>query len=210
VTVALLPLLASPPPTHPPTHTHTSIHYLQHNGVSFATPTCPHTHAFTTPQLIPTGTSDSKPPLKVLVTHLLTYFPTPLRVTVCSYFHFAGNHVPVNCIIQSILRHIHCDRLGLRRPTGLYEYLMDNINDHAYRWLRFADNALVIEKKTRVLLDAFAIFRKATLSFVISAALEGGGWSATRPGRTLPRAEGLIPTGSRSRTVQLVVGRCSY
>jgi len=59
----------------------------------------------------------------------------------------------------------------------------------------------------------------------MTAALEGGEWSAARPGRTLPpgktrypsyrrdggpqgrsgRAENLIPTGIRSRTVQSVV-----
>ena len=59
------------------------------------------------------------------------------------------------------------------------------------------------------------------------AVLEGGEWSATRPGRTLPpgktwypfysrlggpqgrsgRAENLVPTGIRSRTVQPVVSR---
>ena len=58
----------------------------------------------------------------------------------------------------------------------------------------------------------------------MTAALEGGEWSAARPGRTLPpgktryplyrrlggpqgrsgRAENLFPTGIRSRTVQLV------
>jgi len=57
--------------------------------------------------------------------------------------------------------------------------------------------------------------------------LEGGEWSAARPGRTLPpgkiwypfyrrlggpqgrseRAENLVPTGIRSRTVQPVVRR---
>ena len=56
----------------------------------------------------------------------------------------------------------------------------------------------------------------------MTAALEGGEWSAARPGRTLPpgktwyllyrrlggpqgrsgRAENLVPTGIRSRTVQ--------
>jgi len=52
----------------------------------------------------------------------------------------------------------------------------------------------------------------------MAAALEGGEWSAARPGRTLPpgktrypfykrlggsgRAENLVPTGIRSRTVQ--------
>ena len=61
----------------------------------------------------------------------------------------------------------------------------------------------------------------------MTAALEGGGWSAARPGRTLPpgktryplyrrlggpqgwsgRAENLIPTGIRSRTVQPIVIR---
>ena len=61
----------------------------------------------------------------------------------------------------------------------------------------------------------------------MTAALEGGEWSAARPGRTLPpgktrylfyrslagpqgrsgRAENLVPTGNRSRTVQLVVSR---
>jgi hypothetical protein len=59
------------------------------------------------------------------------------------------------------------------------------------------------------------------------AALEGGEWSAARPGRTLPpgktryplyrrlggpqgrcgREENLVPTGIRSRTVQPVVSR---
>ena len=45
----------------------------------------------------------------------------------------------------------------------------------------------------------------------MTAALEGGEWSAARPGRTLPivqeagRAENLVPTGIRSRTVQPVV-----
>jgi hypothetical protein len=58
----------------------------------------------------------------------------------------------------------------------------------------------------------------------MTAALEGGEWSAARPGRTLPtgktrypfymrlggpqdrsgREENLVPTGSRSRTVQPV------
>ena len=61
----------------------------------------------------------------------------------------------------------------------------------------------------------------------MTAALEGGEWSAARPGRTLPpgksrypfyrrlvgpqgrsgRAEDLVPTGIRSRTVQPVVSR---
>jgi len=61
----------------------------------------------------------------------------------------------------------------------------------------------------------------------MTAALEGGEWSAARPGRTLPpgktrypfyrrlggsqgrsgRAESLVPTGIRSRTVQPVVSR---
>ena len=61
----------------------------------------------------------------------------------------------------------------------------------------------------------------------LDAALEGGEWSAARPGRTLPpgktrypfyrrlggskgrsgRAENLVPTGIRSRTVQPVVSR---
>jgi hypothetical protein len=61
----------------------------------------------------------------------------------------------------------------------------------------------------------------------MTAALEGGEWSAARPGRTLPpgktrhpfyrrlggpqgrsgRAENLVPTGNRSRTVQPVVSR---
>jgi len=61
----------------------------------------------------------------------------------------------------------------------------------------------------------------------MTAALEGGEWSAARPGRTLPpgktrylfyrrlgghqdrsgRAENLVPTGIRSRTVQPVVSR---
>ena len=60
--------------------------------------------------------------------------------------------------------------------------------------------------------------------------LEGGEWSAARPGRTLPpgktrypfymrlsgpqgrsgRAKILVPTGIRSRTVQPVVSRCNY
>jgi len=59
----------------------------------------------------------------------------------------------------------------------------------------------------------------------MTAALEGGEWSAARPGRTLPlgktrypfyrkldepqgrsgRAENLVPTGIRSRTVQPIV-----
>ena len=59
----------------------------------------------------------------------------------------------------------------------------------------------------------------------MTAALEGGEWSAARPGRTLPpgksrytvymrlggpqgrsgRVENLVPTGIRSRTVQPVV-----
>jgi len=59
----------------------------------------------------------------------------------------------------------------------------------------------------------------------MAAALEGGEWSAARPGRTLPlektrypfyrrlgglqgqsgRAENLVPTGIRSRTVQPIV-----
>jgi len=55
----------------------------------------------------------------------------------------------------------------------------------------------------------------------MTAALEGGEWSAARPGRTLPpgktryplyrrqgrggRAENLVPTAIRSRTVQAVV-----
>jgi len=63
----------------------------------------------------------------------------------------------------------------------------------------------------------------------MTAALEGGEWSAARPGRTLPpgktwypfyrrlggpqsrsgRAENLVPTGIRSRTVQPVVSRYS-
>ena len=63
----------------------------------------------------------------------------------------------------------------------------------------------------------------------MTAALEGGEWSAARPGRTLPpgknrypfyrrlggpqgrsgRAENLVPTGIRSRTVQPVVSRCT-
>ena len=51
----------------------------------------------------------------------------------------------------------------------------------------------------------------------MTVALEVGEWSAARPGRTLPpgkdpvpilqeagRAENLVPTGIRSRTVQLV------
>jgi len=61
----------------------------------------------------------------------------------------------------------------------------------------------------------------------MTAALEGGVWSAARPGRTLPpgktrypfygrlsgpqgrsgRVEILVPTGVRSRTVQPVVSR---
>ena len=61
----------------------------------------------------------------------------------------------------------------------------------------------------------------------MTAALEGGEWSAARPGRTLPpgktgypfcrrlggpqgrsgRAENLVPTGIRSRTVQPIVVR---
>jgi len=61
----------------------------------------------------------------------------------------------------------------------------------------------------------------------MTAALEGGEWSAARPGRTLlpgktwytfyrslggpqsrsGRAENLVPTGIRSRTVQPVVSR---
>ena len=58
----------------------------------------------------------------------------------------------------------------------------------------------------------------------MTVALEGGEWSAARPGRTLPagktqyplysgpqgrygRAENLVPTGIRSRTVQPVVSR---
>ena len=61
----------------------------------------------------------------------------------------------------------------------------------------------------------------------MTAALEGGEWSAARPGRTLPpgktrypfyrrldgpqsrsgRAENLVPTGIRSRNVQPVVSR---
>jgi len=61
----------------------------------------------------------------------------------------------------------------------------------------------------------------------MTAALEGGEWSAARPGHTLPpgktrypfyrrlggpqgrseRAENLVPTGIRSRTVQPVVSR---
>ena len=60
----------------------------------------------------------------------------------------------------------------------------------------------------------------------MTAALEGGEWSAARPGRTLPRekpgtryrrlggpqrrsggAENLVPTGIRSRTFQTVVSR---
>jgi len=63
----------------------------------------------------------------------------------------------------------------------------------------------------------------------MTAALEGGEWSAARPGRTLPqgqtqypfyrrlgwpqgwsgRAENLVPTGIRSRTVQTLY-RLSY
>jgi len=61
----------------------------------------------------------------------------------------------------------------------------------------------------------------------MTAALEGGEWSVARPGRTLPpgktrypfyrglggpqdrsgRAENLVPTGIRSRTVQPIVSR---
>ena len=61
----------------------------------------------------------------------------------------------------------------------------------------------------------------------MTATLEGGEWSAARPGRTLPPgkagthftggwvgtraglegAENLVPTGIRSRTVQPVVSR---
>jgi len=61
----------------------------------------------------------------------------------------------------------------------------------------------------------------------MAVALEGGEWSAARPGRTLPpgktrypfyrslggpqdrsgRAENLVPTGIRSRTVQPIVSR---
>jgi len=61
----------------------------------------------------------------------------------------------------------------------------------------------------------------------MTTALEGGEWSAARPGRTLPpektrysfyrrmggpqgrsgRAENLVPTGIRSRTVQPIVSR---
>jgi len=61
----------------------------------------------------------------------------------------------------------------------------------------------------------------------MTAALEEVGWSAARPDRTLPtgktryplyrrlggpqgqsgRAENLVPTGIRSRTIQLVVSR---
>jgi len=61
----------------------------------------------------------------------------------------------------------------------------------------------------------------------MTAALEGGEWSAARPGRTLPpgktryplyrrlggphgqsgQAENLVPTGIRFRTVQSVVSR---
>jgi len=61
----------------------------------------------------------------------------------------------------------------------------------------------------------------------MTAALEGGEWSAARPGRNLPpgktryplyrrlggpqgrsgRAENLVPTGIRARTVQPVVSR---
>ena len=63
----------------------------------------------------------------------------------------------------------------------------------------------------------------------MTAALEGGEWSAARPGRTLPRGttrypfyrrlggpqswsgrtENLVPTGIHSRTVQPVVSRCT-
>ena len=61
----------------------------------------------------------------------------------------------------------------------------------------------------------------------MAAALEAGGWSASRPGRSLPpantryplyrrlggpqgrsgRVENLVPTGIRSRTIQPVVSR---
>jgi len=54
----------------------------------------------------------------------------------------------------------------------------------------------------------------------MTAALEWGEWSAARPGRTVPiveeagwaqgrsgRAENVVPTGIRSRTVQPVVSR---
>jgi len=58
----------------------------------------------------------------------------------------------------------------------------------------------------------------------MTAALEGGEWSAARPGRTLTpaptilqetgwaqarfgRAENLVPTGVQSRNVRLVVSR---
>ena len=64
----------------------------------------------------------------------------------------------------------------------------------------------------------------------MSAALEGGEWSASRPGRTLPlgktrypfyrklggpqgrsgRAENLVPTGIQSQTVQPVVSRYTF
>jgi len=64
----------------------------------------------------------------------------------------------------------------------------------------------------------------------MTAALEGDEWSAARPGRTLPpgktryplyrrlggpqgssgRAENLVPTGIRSRSVQPVVSRQKY
>jgi len=63
----------------------------------------------------------------------------------------------------------------------------------------------------------------------MNVALDGGEWSAARPGRTLPpgktryafyrrlggpqgrygRAENLVPTGIRSRTVQPVVSLCT-
>jgi hypothetical protein len=61
----------------------------------------------------------------------------------------------------------------------------------------------------------------------MTAAVEGGEWSAARPGRAVPtgkirypfyrrlggpqgrsvRAENIVPTGTRSRTVQPVVSR---
>ena len=60
----------------------------------------------------------------------------------------------------------------------------------------------------------------------MTAAIEGGEWSAAHPGRTFPikdpvpivqevgwapgpagRAENLVPTGIRSRTVQSIVSR---
>jgi len=64
----------------------------------------------------------------------------------------------------------------------------------------------------------------------MTAGLEGDEWSAARPGHTIPpektrypfyrrlggtqgrsgRAENLVPTGIRSRTVQSVVSRYAY